>query len=239
MRRRVDVTPPRLGHAALTGGHQGRPVKGSTGMSRNWDAVGSRSSARSRFSGPERCWCSCGQRAAAASTGPRPGRHDQAAGRQALLHQVAGEEVRPVPQGDPWHVRRRRETSQRRKKHLDELFLRGDTHVGPDRALHRKRWVRFQQDARATAAAPNADPGNLCVFETQNVNVSTRLIYNGLGSFGLASPFGANVEITSNAAGQVYVYGTWAVRPMGLSKSRVPTTSDSHLWGASRSLRTF
>ena len=35
-----------------------------------------------------------------------------------------------------------------------------------------------------TAAAPNADPGNLCVFETQNVNVSTRLIYNGLGCFG-------------------------------------------------------
>ncbi|MDX6358544.1 MAG: hypothetical protein QOH37_1598, partial [Nocardioidaceae bacterium] len=42
------------------------------------------------------------------------------------------------------------------------------------------------------------------------------------GTFGLSSTFGANVEIQAAAVGQVYVYGTWAVRPAGgVSASKV------------------
>jgi hypothetical protein len=81
-----------------------------------------------------------------------------------------------------------------------------------------------------SAAAPDALPGNLCVFEEQNVNVSNRRIY-GVGAFGISSTFGANVEIDSSAAGQVYVYGTWAVRPLALSTSKV-SSSRSHTTGA-------
>lgn len=71
-----------------------------------------------------------------------------------------------------------------------------------------------------SAATPNAAPGHLCVFEAQNVNVGSRAVYNAEGFSG-ASAFGANARVTSAAAGQVFVYGSWAVRPAA------PVTSPS------------
>jgi hypothetical protein len=76
-----------------------------------------------------------------------------------------------------------------------------------------------------TAAAPDAAPGNLCVFEALNNNGTTREIFNGTGSVGSASTFGAGIFATATAAGQMYVYGTWAVRPLALAANRVPTSS--------------
>lgn len=73
-----------------------------------------------------------------------------------------------------------------------------------------------------SVAAPTAAPGNLCVYESLGSNVTTRRIFNANGTFGLSSTFGANVEMTATAAGQVYVYGSWAVHPAGaVSSSKV------------------
>ncbi len=64
-----------------------------------------------------------------------------------------------------------------------------------------------------TVAAPNASPGHLCVFEAQSNLANQRRTINATGSYGLASPFGAGVTVTTTGAGNVYVYGSWAVRP--------------------------
>jgi len=68
-----------------------------------------------------------------------------------------------------------------------------------------------------TVAAPVAAAGHLCVFEALGGNVTTRDIDNANGNHPLASPFGANVWAYSTAAGSVYVYGSWAVRPIALA----------------------
>jgi hypothetical protein len=68
-----------------------------------------------------------------------------------------------------------------------------------------------------TATAPSAAAGNLCVFEAAGINVTIRDIDNANGSHPFASPFGANVWAYSTAAGAVFVYGSWAVRPLALA----------------------
>jgi hypothetical protein len=82
-----------------------------------------------------------------------------------------------------------------------------------------------------TPTAPDAAPGNLCIFERQNLNESNPTVFNpASGGVGSAA-FGAAVYCTSTAAGYVFVYGSWAVRPLGgLSTSRVPATG--HVSGA-------
>ncbi|UUZ60352.1 hypothetical protein [Nocardioides sp. B-3] len=64
-----------------------------------------------------------------------------------------------------------------------------------------------------TVSAPNASPGHLCVFEAQSNLANQRRTINATGSYNPASPFGAGVTVTTTAAGNVYVYGSWAVRP--------------------------
>jgi hypothetical protein len=61
--------------------------------------------------------------------------------------------------------------------------------------------------------APNALPGHLCIFEAQANLANQRRTINAGGSYGLASTFGAGVTVTTTGAGNVYVYGSWAVRP--------------------------
>jgi hypothetical protein len=84
-----------------------------------------------------------------------------------------------------------------------------------------------------TVAAPNASAGNLCVFEAAGINVTTRDIDNASGTHPQASPFGANIWAYSTAAGQVYVYGSFALRPAApVSAARVRPTPDRALGGA-------
>ena len=64
-----------------------------------------------------------------------------------------------------------------------------------------------------TLAAPDALPGNLCVFEQAAVNVSGRYIGRGSnGAIGQADPFGFTMEFDSTGGGGTFARGTWAVR---------------------------
>jgi hypothetical protein len=71
-----------------------------------------------------------------------------------------------------------------------------------------------------TAAAPDAQPGHLCVFETIRTNVTGNPgIYASTGGPG-TSTMGALMTVFSTAAGTAYVAGTWAVRPAAVSNAR-------------------
>lgn len=73
-----------------------------------------------------------------------------------------------------------------------------------------------------TAAAPDAAPGNLCLYERQNINVGSRFIFNaGTGGPG-ASVYGASMYVDSAAAGDTFVYGSWAVRPLAIVSAARP-----------------
>lgn len=78
-----------------------------------------------------------------------------------------------------------------------------------------------------TPAAPNASPGNLCVFEGHTLNTTAVGVYGIDGAapaLGVSNPFGAGVYANSAAAGNVYAWGSWAVRPTALSASKVPAS---------------
>jgi hypothetical protein len=63
-----------------------------------------------------------------------------------------------------------------------------------------------------TVAAPAAAPGQLCIFEQLNNNsTTTRGAVSATGTFGASSTFGSGVYATVAAAGQMYVYGSWAL----------------------------
>jgi hypothetical protein len=66
--------------------------------------------------------------------------------------------------------------------------------------------------AGGSVTNPQADPGNLCVYESSMANRSTLTIYQeSTGSSGLADPWGAGVFMFSTAAsGTAYSAGTWA-----------------------------
>lgn len=68
-----------------------------------------------------------------------------------------------------------------------------------------------------TVAAPVADPGHLCVFAFANNGVGDIDIRNVSNLAGVASPFGANLFASADASGNVYAYGSWAVRGLGLA----------------------
>jgi hypothetical protein len=70
-----------------------------------------------------------------------------------------------------------------------------------------------------TVAAPNAQPGHLCIFERTGVNVGSRTVDNAMGISPNASVFGANVWAYSSGVGNVFVYGSWALRPVALTTS--------------------
>ena len=67
-----------------------------------------------------------------------------------------------------------------------------------------------------TAAAPNAAPGNLCLYEVANTNAGARAIVNAGTNVAGASVYGAIVHVTSVAAGETAIYGSWAVRPLAI-----------------------
>jgi hypothetical protein len=75
-----------------------------------------------------------------------------------------------------------------------------------------------------TPAAPDAAPGNLCVFEELASNTTSRGIFNPAtptGFIGQASAFGAAVFAQPTVTGGIQDFGSWAVRPLALSASKV------------------
>ena len=78
-----------------------------------------------------------------------------------------------------------------------------------------------------TAAAPDASPGHLCVFETTVVNATNRVIAKGIGGSG-ADAFGFTLEVDSAGTAGIgtFARGTWAVRApeAGIVANRVPST---------------
>ena len=70
-----------------------------------------------------------------------------------------------------------------------------------------------------TVEAPDAAVGHLCVFEQVDVNASNQQIYDVRGIAGVSSRMGALLNATSTAAGGVFVYGSWAMRPASVSAS--------------------
>jgi hypothetical protein len=78
-----------------------------------------------------------------------------------------------------------------------------------------------------TVSKPNAAPGNLCVFEAETLNVTNRNTYATTGTtpgIGQCTAFGCGVYAQATAAGNMYAWGTWAVRPVALSSSKVPAS---------------
>ncbi|SEB54411.1 hypothetical protein SAMN04489844_0469 [Nocardioides exalbidus] len=82
--------------------------------------------------------------------------------------------------------------------------------------------VHYINDGAATpagclgnAANPDAEPGNLCVFENGSGNLSTRGICSGVANTcGAADRFGAGIYVYAAAAGSSFALGTWAARPI-------------------------
>ncbi len=66
-----------------------------------------------------------------------------------------------------------------------------------------------------TAAAPNAAPGHLCLFESQIVNLGFNRSFcsGGVPSCFGVDAFGAGVFVRAGAAGQFEMLATWAARP--------------------------
>jgi hypothetical protein len=65
-----------------------------------------------------------------------------------------------------------------------------------------------------TPAAPNAAPGNLCIFETGQVNASSVIVANAAGSGGNADAFGFFIQVgKGGGAGFAFSRGSWAARP--------------------------
>jgi hypothetical protein len=64
-----------------------------------------------------------------------------------------------------------------------------------------------------SAASPQASPGNLCVYEARNTNVSATLEnpVNGETGADLSQPFGFEVVGRAGAAAPIEDTGTWAV----------------------------
>lgn len=69
--------------------------------------------------------------------------------------------------------------------------------------------------------APNAAPGNLCIFQRANFNVGPMVVCTVANScdtapLGKANAFGAWLFVFSSAAGYFESGGSWAARPAGL-----------------------
>jgi hypothetical protein len=59
---------------------------------------------------------------------------------------------------------------------------------------------------------PQAQPGNLCIYERLNINAPTRFAYNPLNNgFNQSSRYGTGVAVYSGASGQVEIDASWAV----------------------------
>ena len=77
-----------------------------------------------------------------------------------------------------------------------------------------------------TAAAPNAAPGHLCVFETGSSNVSGEFLFDPASVANGSSAFGATIAgYPTNAAGAAWFRGSWAVRPGGPVVSPGPASA--------------
>jgi hypothetical protein len=57
---------------------------------------------------------------------------------------------------------------------------------------------------------PQAAPGNLCLYESNDVNVSLDCVYTGVSGCGVATQYGGVEFIESAMAGMFYAEGTWA-----------------------------
>lgn len=75
-----------------------------------------------------------------------------------------------------------------------------------------------------TQILPQAEPGFLCVYEAQNSNISTADIYPIIYD---PTRFGANIYAKSDAAGEAYSYGSWAVTAPTASQAQALAQQDS------------
>ena len=78
-----------------------------------------------------------------------------------------------------------------------------------------------------TAAAPNAAPGHLCVFETEGAGqVGIRdFCVGSMGVCFAAGPLGAGLFAKSTGAGVIEIMGSWAARPSGPVQNPVFTAA--------------
>jgi hypothetical protein len=89
-----------------------------------------------------------------------------------------------------------------------------------------------------SSTAPNASPGNFCVFESLQSNAgANRSVCRGAApaTCGTTDPWGAGIYTYAAAAGVFYVYGTWAARPGGpvVNPSLTSPTPDRAAGGSS------
>jgi hypothetical protein len=74
-------------------------------------------------------------------------------------------------------------------------------------------------DCPGTAAAPDASPGHLCVFESNVSNMSLNRGTLNLDAGNGATPYGAGVYGFTAAAGQGHMLGSWAARPLATTQN--------------------
>jgi hypothetical protein len=97
----------------------------------------------------------------------------------------------------------------------------GDTLSAPAVTHYIKLGAAVPAGCSGTAAAPNADPGHLCVFESYVFGPIGATANKGVCSItyncGTSSTMGALVYGYSTGAGLVAAAGSWAVRPAALA----------------------
>jgi hypothetical protein len=65
--------------------------------------------------------------------------------------------------------------------------------------------------AGGTAAAPAADPGNVCIYEASGTNASVNVFDPATAGFNTSEPYGTGILVTATATGEYGAFGTWAV----------------------------
>lgn len=65
--------------------------------------------------------------------------------------------------------------------------------------------------AGGTAAAPAADPGNVCIYEAGSENASVLVFDPADAGFNTSEPYGTGVLVTATGTGEYGAFGTWAV----------------------------
>ncbi len=81
-----------------------------------------------------------------------------------------------------------------------------------------------------SVTAPNAAPGNLCIFQSNATNTNATPDASGTydpatdaGTFASSNTMGITVYARSATIGQVFSFGTWALHPRALATGRTMT----------------
>jgi hypothetical protein len=86
-----------------------------------------------------------------------------------------------------------------------------------------------------TVTNPQAQPGNLCIYERLNINAPTRFAYNPLNNgFNQSSRYGTGIAVYSGAAGQVEIDASWAVTSPATTAPTNEAPASKSITGAAR-----